>query len=609
MEKEMLKRSRKYSYSLLAWMSLFAIGTVHGQSGNSGSIEGAVKDPSGAVIAGASVAITNPVSGYTRSAETGIDGTFRFSNVPFNPYHLVVSEAGFTSYTQDFDVRSSVPVVAQISLKLGAAATSVTVEATAGDLVENDSTFHTDVDRNLIDKLPLESASSSVSSLVTLTTPGVAADSNGLFHGLGDHASNSFNVDGQAITDQQSKVFSNQIPAESIQSLEVIDGAPPAEYGDKTSLVIKVTTRSGQGLTKPTGSIYTSYGTFGSPTGGFDLGYGGEKWGNFIAASGMKTSRFLDPPEFVVFHDKGNEQNIFDRVDYQLTDKDSLHLNTNYSRSWFQTPNAYDNLSVQDQNGNDVGETDQKSKIETFNISPTYTRLVSQYSVLNLGAFVRKDAYNYYPSGNPFADLGPIQEESIGQRRTLLNTGLHGDISYVKGIHNFKAGAVYEQTILRENDALGIVSPTFNSPCVDANGNPVNGFTDPSQCAAAGLFPNNGSNPAVTATPFNPVLLPYDLTRSGGLYGYYGHTDVKELAMYLEDQITVGRWLFNLGIRGDLYNGLTTASQAEPRLGVAYSTKPTNTVLRVSYARTLETPFNENLVLSSEGCVNPVLSP
>ena len=485
-------------------------------TGNSGTVSGTVTDPTGAVIPGAKVTIHNPVSQYERTATTDKAGHFQFPNVPLNPYHLTVNMTGFSNASRDVDVVSVVPVSANISLALGTESNTVVV--TGGeDLVENDSTMHTDLDRDLIDKLPLESASSSVSSLVTLASPGVAADSNGLFHRLGDHASNSFNVDGQAITDQQSKVFSNQIPAESIQSLEVIDGAPPAEYGDKTSLVIKVTTRSGQGMTKPTGSIYTSYGTFGSATGGFDLGYGGEKWGNFIAASGMKTSRFLDPPEFVVFHDNGNEQNIFDRVDYQLTDKDSLHLNTNYSRSWFQTPNAYDNLNVLDQNGDSVGETDQKSKIETFNISPTYTRLVSQYSVLNLGAFVRKDAYNYYPSSDPFADLGPIQLESIGQRRTLLNTGLHGDISYVKGIQNFKAGAAYAETILRENDALGIVSPTFNSPCVNANRNPVNGFTDPSQCAAAGLFPNNGSNPAVTATPFNPVLLPYDLTRGGGL--------------------------------------------------------------------------------------------
>jgi outer membrane receptor protein involved in Fe transport len=68
---------------------------------------------------------------------------------------------------------------------------------------------------------------------------------------LGDHAENSFSVDGQPITDQQSKVFSNQIPLDSVQSTEVISGPPPAEYGDKTSVVINVTTRSGQGVTTP----------------------------------------------------------------------------------------------------------------------------------------------------------------------------------------------------------------------------------------------------------------------------------------------------------------------------------------------------------------------
>jgi hypothetical protein len=319
----------------------------------------------------------------------------------------------------------------------------------------------------------------------------------------------------------------------------------------------------------------------------------------------------IDPPEFVVFHDKGNEQNVFDRIDYQFTPVDSLHMNLNYSRSWFQTPNAFDNLNVLDQFGNNVGDTDQHSKIETFDIAPTYTRILGSDAVFNFAPYVRRDAYNYYPSENPLADLGPpdLQNQTIGQYRTLTNAGVHSDLSYVKGINNIKGGVVYEQTFLRENDSLSIVAPTFNSPCLDASGNPVNGFTDPSQCAAAGLQPNDGSNPNVSATPFNPVLLPYDLTRGGGYFNFFGHTDVKELALYVEDQIKAGNWLFNLGIRGDLYNGLTTARQAEPRLGVAYSIKPTNTVLRVSYARTLETPFNENLVLSSQGCVNPVLSP
>jgi hypothetical protein len=73
---------------------------------------------------------------------------------------------------------------------------------------------------------PMESSSSQLSSLVTLTSPGIAADSNGLFHGLGDHASNPFSLDGQPITDQQSKVFSNQIPLDAVRSMEVIGERP-----------------------------------------------------------------------------------------------------------------------------------------------------------------------------------------------------------------------------------------------------------------------------------------------------------------------------------------------------------------------------------------------
>jgi hypothetical protein len=580
----------------------------------------------------ATVTIHNPVSGLERSATTDISGNFTFPNVPFNPYHLSVTAKGFESYAQDVEIRSAVPLSVPITLKVEGASSTVTVEG-GGDLLENDSTFHTDVDRALFEKLPLESQSSSLSSLVTLTTPGIAADSNGLFHGLGDHAENSFSVDGQPITDQQSKVFSNQIPIDSIDSLEVISGAPPAEFGGKTSVVIVATTRSGLGVTTPHGSVTASYGAFGSSSAGFDLAYGGQKWGNFIAVDGLNSGRFLDPPEFAVTHDKGNQENIFDRVDYQISTGDSIHLNLAYTRSWFQTPNSLDaqfaspwfGVVVDNgglgPNGEPVGPTDQRSKIETFNIAPSWTRLISSNTVLTVGAFVRRDAYNYYPSENPFADLGPpsLQRETVAQNRTLTNAGLRSSISYVKGINNVKAGVTYEQTFLNEDDHLGIVDPTLNAPCLTlstaADPNvPVQGFTDPSQCAAAGFAENVPSlNPNAPNTPqfpaFNSVLLPFDLTRGGGLFAFNGHTDVKELALYVQDTITWKNWSFNLGIRGDLYNGLTTARQAEPRLGVAYNYKPTNTVLRVSYARTLETPFNENLVLSSIGCQSDVLNP
>ena len=617
------KRSLFVAFTAVFYLALSL--HAYAQSGGS-SISGTVLDPSGAVVPNATVEIHNPVSAFDRSTSTDSSGKFSFPNVPFNPYHMTVTAPGFAQNAQDVEIRSAVPVNVKVSLTVAGSSSSVTVEAGA-DLVENDPTGHTDVDRNLFDKIPLESQSSSVSSLVTLASPGVAADSNGLFHGLGDHASNSFSVDGQPITDQQSKVFSNQIPVDSIASLEVIPGAPPAEYGGKTSLVIVATTRSGQGVTTPHGSVNASYGSFGSSNVGFDLAYGGAKWGNFISANGLNSGRFLDPPEFVVIHAKGNEENVFDRVDHQLTTADSIHLNLGFTRSWFQTPNSFDTQDATSwsssgglgPNGKIVGPADQRSKIQTFNIAPSWTRVLSPTAVFTLGAFVRRDAFNYHPSKNPFADLGPIQQSTVAQDRTLSNVGLRSDVSYVKGIHNVKVGATYQQTFLTENFSLGIVNPVLNSPCLDTFGNPVAGFNDPSQCAAAGLQPNIASNPNA-ASPFTPVLGCFDLTRttpstndncarsSSIPFPFHGHTDVKELALYIQDTITEGSWAFNLGLRGDFYNGLTTHKEAEPRVGIAYNIKKTNTVFRVSYARTLETPFNENLIVSSTGCQSAVLS-
>jgi len=600
-------RSSFRGFSLFVFCLFIVVLGASAQVGNSGSIEGTVKDPSGGAVPGATVEISYGVSGFVRTTTTGADGTFRFTNVPFNPYHMTVTASGFASYTQDVDVRSAVATNVQVALKIGTEATTINVTENGGDLIENESTFHTDVDRELFRRLPLESSSSSVSSLVTLTTPGVAADSNGLFHGLGDHAQNSFSVDGQPITDQQSKVFSNQIPSDSIQSLEVISGAPPAEFGDKTSLVIKVTTRSGLGVSPAHGNVVASYGSFGTSNFSGDAAFGGVKWGNFIAVSALQSGRFLDPPERTTFHGKGNQENIFDRMDYKFSDANSAQLNLQYTRSWFQSPNSYDAqvatawsaLCAPGQatscgglgpNGELVGPQDQRAKIGTFNIAPTFVHLIGTTAVWTTGAFVRQDQFNYYPSEDPFADLTPnLQSDSLAQQRRLTNVGVRSDLSYVRGIHNIKAGVTYEQTLLTEHDSFGLVDPGLVSSLVDANGAPcqVNGINLDAPCT---------------------TLAPYDLTEGGKYYFWPGHTDVKQLALYIQDTISFHNWSFNAGIRGDIYSGITHATQAQPRVGVAYNIKPTNTVLRVSYARTLETPFNENLVLSSTGCNDPVVN-
>ena len=551
-------------------------------AGNAGTISGLVTDPTGAVIANASVTLANAVSGLSRTATTDNSGAYTISNIPFNTYRLTVSAPTMAPASQTVDVQSFVPIALTTTLQIAAASTIVDVTTTSGDLVEADPVGHTDVDRDLFAKIPLESISSSVSSLVTLSSPGVSADSNGMFHGMGDHASNSFSVDGQSITDQTSKTFSNQIPMDSVQSLEVIPGAPPAEFGGKTSLVIVATTRSGLGESAPTGDLTVSYGSFGSSNVGLNLATGSAKFGNFLSLSVMDTGRFLDPPEFHAIHDHGNEESLFDRIDLQFSSVNSARLNLGYTRSWFQTPNSYDSQYATQwptnssgvavgPNNLPVGPSDQRAQIQTINLAPSYTHVINTATVLNAGYYFRRDGFNYYPSDNPFADRGApdLQQESIAQQRSLANTGLHSDLTYTHGGNNIKAGLNYTQTFLTENFQLGIVDPTL---------------------------------------PITPTLAPYDLVTGGSLYAFHGHTDIKEFAAYAQDAITFGPWSGNLGLRFDQYNGLTVANQVEPRLALSYHIKRTGTVLRASYARSLESPFNENLILASQGCNSAVIA-
>src|SRR5205085_12695759 len=140
MEKNMLKRFSIYAALVLGLVMSFAPRPAVAQLGNSGSIEGVVKDPSGGVVAGATVEISYAVSGFHREATTGSDGSFKLTNVPFNSYHLAVTAGGFENYTHDVDVRSAAPTTLQISLKNGTAVQTETVEAK--DLVDNESIVH-----------------------------------------------------------------------------------------------------------------------------------------------------------------------------------------------------------------------------------------------------------------------------------------------------------------------------------------------------------------------------------------------------------------------------------------------------------------------------------
>ncbi len=570
----------RYIPSRISFVALSLILLVTGAlaQGTSGNIQGTVTDSTGAVLSNAAVTIQNPISGYQQTTQTDASGQYHFANLPFNRYHMAVVIAGFQSTTKDAVIRSASSTSVDFQLAVASSSQSVTVDAEALDMVNKDPTSATAVDRSLFAKLPTESTSSPLSSLVTLSTPGIASDSNGLFHPMGEHADTTYSIDGQPVSDQQSRVFGNQLSLNAIQSINVIDGIAPPEYGDKASLVVQTTTRSGLGLPHPTGSISLNYGSFGTSNGSVALGFGTDRFGNFGSFDAVDSGRYLDTPEQQPLHAHGNNENFFDRIDYHPTAVDSLQLNLGASRSWFQNPNQYDQAAA--------GQ-DQRGEIFSYNLAPSWTHIFNANSLIDINPYLRQDNFHYYPSKDPFSDT----PATLAQSRRLQNAGLKVDYSYSHGINSFKAGAMFYHTFLNEGFSLGITDPTFNAPCLNANGAPDTNpdANDPNNCPVA-----DTPNPS-----YNPGTGPYDLTRGGSLYHFNGHTDIKQEAVYLQDNIAWKSWSFLVGGRVDNYNGLSSRSMMEPRLGATYNVQATNTVLRLGYGKLFLTPYNENLIVSS----------
>src|SRR5579862_8568689 len=483
--------TRTVSLLVLSFVTVLVPVSGAQELGGAGTLQGTVKDPTGGVMTAVTVNLAQAVTGLRRTATTDAMGRFVFRNLPPNPYHIEVIAQGFQSLQRDVDVRSAVPIDLALTLALEGATATVQVVGHAEDLLERDPTAHTDIDQSLIAKLPIESGSG-LNQVITLASPGVVSDSNGFFHPIGDHAQTQFSIDNQPITDQQSRVYSNQISPDAVQSMEVITGVAPAEYGDKSSLIVHIVTKSGLDQPKPVGSVSFGYGSFKSPTVEANIGGGSTRIGNFLSFSGARTDRYLDPPELVAMHDAGNSASFFDRLDLKTGDLGTFHLNVQAARSSFDVPNTYDQ--------NDAGQA-QHQAINTFNIAPGYSQVLGSKTLLTVNGYVRRDHLTYTPSPDPFGD----QPASISQDRTLTNIGVKADLSYTTAAHSVKLGGTIGATRLNEGFTLGFTDPSFNNPCLEADGSPSGNaaLTTITQCRGQ-----------LSVNPdFDPDLLPYDLSR------------------------------------------------------------------------------------------------
>jgi hypothetical protein len=537
---------------VVSWVFLILlVVAVPGAWAQSGAIRGKVLGPDGRPLAGITVDLRNNITGFKASATTGNDGTFQFFNVPFNPYELHVDAQGFRSEHRTVDVRSAAPTQVDVSLTVAAVSETVTVtaEPTAAQLETDTSTSHIDIDKSYIARAPATIASRAIEELLT-STPGFAKDENGRFHFQGFHSQSQYVLDGQTISDQTGMTFSNSIDPGIAQSIELIYGNVPAEYGDKPGTVIHLATKSG--LSTPFhGEIYGGGARFATYEGGLSLGGGSRNFGAYGSVNGSWSDRFLDPPNFANLHNTGDTQRGFARLDYASDDlRDQLRFTVLAGRTNRDVPNTFSQQ--------DAGQ-DQRVNTRDQNYNLGWIHVLSPTTTFDASGFARLSSFKLAPSPNDT----PVTAISD---RTLNNYGANAAFTVGNAHHDFKVGGTVKRFPIEETFTFGLTDPALNDPDVDG---------------------------------FNPNLEPFDLTRGGTLFTFHGKRTGTYYAGYIQDNLHYGGFTANLGLRYDHNNLPTTEDQIEPRVGLVYYIQPTRTVLRATYNRVFVTPEYENILFGS----------
>jgi outer membrane receptor protein involved in Fe transport len=430
--------------------------------------------------------------------------------------------------------------------QLGAVDVNAALDQARNSLSPDTGSSQYVIDQKAIQQMPLGDATPL--NQVLLQAPGVVQDSFGQLHVRGDHANLQYRINGVIIPESISG-FGQTLDARTIQSITLLNGALPAQYGLRTAAVVDITTKSGHDLGNG-GSVGITGGSFGTLNPNASLWGHNDRWSWFVTANYLETDVGIENPvaSRTPIHDHTNQVKGFGDISYLINNDTRISFMFGATNNRFQIPNnpnqtpQFGYLDTVDFNSADLNERQRET---------------TRFGVLALQGKLSDTSY----------------QVSLGQRYSTVNfmPDQIGDLMF-NGV---------AATINRNNRA-STLQADFSTPLGDSNtlryglygeferGNISNNSL---------VFPANPDGSQASTTPINIL----DSTR----------LLARTWSAYLQDEWSIGdKWTVNYGVRGDHYELFRTESQLSPRVGVVYQATDSTTV-HAGYSRYFTPPATE----------------
>jgi outer membrane receptor protein involved in Fe transport len=239
-----------FAFAVFAVVSLFFVTASMAQTSTTGSVEGVITDPNGAVVPNITVTLTGPNLIRAQTATTDNNGTYRFNAVPPGRYSVeTAATAGFAGRRQE-NVEVNLSRTTTVNLSLTAAGVGAEVDVTATpDIDQTNNTTGTNISTEQFSNFPTGRTVQSLYTIAPTVARSGLRDASGRDRDPSVAGSsgpeNNYILDGVTTTDPAFGGSGANLPFEFVQEVEIKTGAYGAEYGKSTGGIFNVITKSG----------------------------------------------------------------------------------------------------------------------------------------------------------------------------------------------------------------------------------------------------------------------------------------------------------------------------------------------------------------------------